>query len=114
MGWAASPAVVQAESSAARADFASDFQAAGSRAVVGSGGASLLDAPGGALIRELEVGENLTALGRSADGLWMAVRTADDTSGWVATVDVLMFGAAQLPVIVGDRVPSGAGSDAPD
>lgn len=86
-------------------------QTDGLLAVVGGSGASLLTAPGGEVVRELPAGANLTAFGRSADALWTAVRTRDETDGWVATTDILMFGAGQLPVLAAGEVLAENGMD---
>ena len=51
-------------------------------AVVRSSGADLYDAPDGAAIQSLARGSALEAIGRTADGAWLKVTTADGVTGW--------------------------------
>lgn len=74
-------------------------QSQGRLAVVGAQGADLHDAPGGAVVESLTAGATLTAIGRTADSLWVVVETAGDGSGWVETKAIVIFGTDQLPVI---------------
>ena len=93
------PVVVEARSLKLSASQSPAQQTSDIRAVVRSGGASLLDAPGGNVVAELPVGDNLTAFGRTADSTWTAVRTSNGVTGWVATGGILMFGGSQLPAM---------------
>ena len=70
----------------------------GKLAVVGAQGTELYDVPGGTAGPSLTPGTTLTAIGRTADSLWIAVVTDDDSNGWVETSTVVIFGAEQLPV----------------
>lgn len=88
LSWAAqlsSPTSVQAQS-------------AGRLAVVGAQGAALYDEPDGTVIESLTAGATLTAVGRTADSLWVVVETDDTGSGWVETKSIVIFGTDQLPV----------------
>lgn len=73
-------------------------QSAGRLAVVGAQGADLYDAPDGSVIESLTAGATLTAIGRTADSLWVVVETDDKGSGWVETKNIVIFGTDQLPV----------------
>lgn len=75
-------------------------QSAGRLAVVGAQGADLYDAPGGTLVESLTAGATLTAVGRTADSLWVVVETDDQGSGWVETKSIVIFGTDQLPVML--------------
>jgi Tol biopolymer transport system component len=81
-------------------------QETGVLAIVGAGEANLYEAPGGDLIRVLPAGTVLTAVGRSSDSLWVLVVTNDDKAGWAETAQVVMFGADQLPVMMGEAAAS--------
>ncbi len=70
----------------------------GKLAVVGAQGTDLYDAPGGTAGESLTPGTTLTAIGRTADSLWIAVVTDDEANGWVETSTIVIFGAEQLPV----------------
>ncbi len=70
----------------------------GKLAVVGAQGTELYDAPGGTAGASLTPGTTLTAIGRTADSLWIAVVTDDESNGWVETSTIVIFGAEQLPV----------------
>ncbi|MDI9547230.1 MAG: SH3 domain-containing protein [Chloroflexota bacterium] len=99
------PRMVHAESQYAlpwAAETSQSAQESGVLAIVGAGEASLYEAPGGELIRVLPAGTVLTAVGRSSDSLWVLVVTNDDKAGWAETAQVVMFGADQLPVMMGE------------
>lgn len=76
-------------------------QNAGRLAVVGAQGSDLHDAPGGAVIESLTAGATLSAVGRTADSLWINVTTDGGNSGWVETNTIVIFGTDQLPVTEG-------------
>ena len=89
-------------------------QGSGVLAIVGAGEASLYEAPGGELIRVLPAGTVLTAVGRSADNLWVLVVTNDDKAGWAEIGQVVMFGIDQLPVMMGEApVTAPVGGETP-
>ncbi len=73
---------------------------AGRLAVVGAQGADLYEAPGGTVMETLRAGATLTAVGRTADSLWVVVITDADQSGWVETKAIVIFGTTQLPVML--------------
>lgn len=73
-------------------------QSQGRLAVVGAQGTDLYDTPDGAVLVSLTPGATLTAVGRTADSLWVVVETDDNTSGWVETKSIVIFGTDQLPV----------------
>jgi len=75
-------------------------QSAGRLAVVGAQGADVYDAPDGTVVESLTAGATLTAVGRTADSLWVVVETDDQTSGWVETQRIVIFGTDQLPVML--------------
>ncbi|MEZ4866858.1 MAG: SH3 domain-containing protein [Caldilineaceae bacterium] len=74
--------------------------AEGRLAVVGAQGATLVETPGGAALETLKAGATLTAVGRTADNLWVVVKTDKNVTGWVATQEIVIFGAEQLPVML--------------
>lgn len=73
-------------------------QSTGRLAVVGAQGADLYDAPDGTVVESLTAGATLTAVGRTADSLWVVVETDDQGNGWVETKSIVIFGTDQLPV----------------
>lgn len=73
-------------------------------AVVGAGGTELVSEPEGAPVRDLSTGTALTVQGRSADSLWLAVRTGDNRTGWVDAGNVVVFNIGSLPVVGEDGV----------
>jgi Tol biopolymer transport system component len=77
-----------------------DQPSAGTLAVVGANGAQLYTAPGGNVTQQLAAGKVLTAVGRSADNLWVVVQDDANLSGWVEVSQVVLFGMEQLPVMV--------------
>ncbi|MCC6458561.1 MAG: PD40 domain-containing protein [Caldilineaceae bacterium] len=81
---------------------------AGTLAIVGAGGAHLYPTPGGESIRELTPGTVLTAIGRSADNLWVVVHNDGDIAGWMEVSEVVLFGIEQLPVMVEGALPAAA------
>ncbi len=68
-------------------------------AVVGSQGATLLDAPGGVAIDNLTTGSIVTGQGRSSDSQWALVTTSSGDAGWVAADELVIFGLDSLPVM---------------
>ncbi len=83
--------------SVAYAQIASDT---GRLAVVGAQGADLYDLPNGTVAQSLRPGATLTAVGRTADSLWVVVLTDAEQSGWVETQSIVIFGTTQLPVML--------------
>jgi Tol biopolymer transport system component len=75
--------------------------AAGSNtvAVVRSSGADLYDAPDGAAIQALARGSALDAIGRTADGAWLKVTTADGVTGWTPAARLVVFAVDDLPAL---------------
>ena len=75
--------------------------AAGSNtvAVVRSSGADLYDAPDGAAIQSLARGSALDAIGRTADGAWLKVTTADGKTGWTPAARLVVFAVENLPAL---------------
>lgn len=63
------------------------------------GGAALLTAPAGSAVVQLPAGAVVTLTGKSADGGWVAVYTADGGSGWLAVNRLTVFGAETLTVV---------------
>jgi uncharacterized protein YraI len=86
----------------------------GKLAIVGAGGAGLYDAPGGEAATSLPAGTVLTAVGRTADSLWVVVYRADGSAGWVEAGQVVLFGVDELPVMIdgGGAAPAGQPVDA--
>lgn len=79
---------------------------AGTLAIVGASGAQLYSAPGGDSLQSLAPGTVLTAVGRSADNLWVVVHNDADLAGWMEVSEVVLFGIEQLPVMIEGTVPS--------
>jgi Tol biopolymer transport system component len=75
--------------------------AAGSNtvAVVRSSGADLYDAPDGGAIQALARGSALEAIGRTADGAWLKVTTADGVTGWTPAARLVVFAVENLPAL---------------
>ncbi len=67
--------------------------------IVGTAGATLLDMPGGASLQTLATSNLLQATGRSEDSTWLYASSADDTTGWVATSQVIAFGLEKLATL---------------
>lgn len=63
------------------------------------GEAALLTAPAGKVVGQLPAGAVVTLTGKSADGGWVAVYTADGGSGWLAVNRLTRFGAETLTVV---------------
>ena len=68
-------------------------------AVVRSTGADLYDAPDGAVIQSLARGSALEAIGRTADGAWLKVTTADGVTGWTPAARLVVFAVENLPAL---------------
>ena len=77
-------------------------QSTGRLAVVGAQGSDLYDAPSGSVLETLTAGATLSAVGRTADSLWINVTTDGGSSGWVETNTIVIFGTDQLPVTEGN------------
>ncbi|MFN8373081.1 MAG: hypothetical protein U0694_09425 [Anaerolineae bacterium] len=83
----------------------SDFVAADA-AVARRNGAQIFTQPDVPTDGYLCWGCAVRAVGRSADGLWLLVLREDDSSVWVAAVDMeAAFDFALLPVVAADTVP---------
>lgn len=80
--------------------------AASQVAVVRSGGADLVAAPGGESVRRLATGTALTVSGRTEDGAWLAAITPQGVRGWVPAANVIAFNVSQLPVVAASAVDS--------
>lgn len=78
--------------------FAAAQQQEGVLAIVGSEGASLYDEPGGFEIATFNAGEELTAVGRTADDSWISVEALNGQSGWTPRDAVVLVGLERLPV----------------
>ena len=61
-------------------------------AVAGAQGADLYDAPDGTVLESLLPGATLTAVGRTAESLWIVVETAEGMTGWVEESAIVIFG----------------------
>ena len=72
----------------------------GTLTIVGANGAKVYASPGGEVIGELPAGTVLTAVGRTADSLWIVVYNDAGTAGWVEVSQVVLFGIEALPVMV--------------
>ncbi len=66
---------------------------------IATGGATLLDAPGGAALQSLPAGTTVTVTGRSANGNYLAAYTGTAVAGWVAAGNLRLFGADDLTVV---------------
>jgi len=71
-------------------------------AIVRARGADLHSTPGGSVAQALAIGASLNATGRSADGNWLYVETAQTARGWVESSRVVIFGANELAVLESD------------
>ena len=78
----------------------------GTLTIVGARGARLYASPGGDLTGELSAGTVLTAVGRTADSLWVVVYNDAGVTGWVEVNEVVLFGIEGLPVMVEGSVPA--------
>jgi len=68
-------------------------------AVVRGGGTDLYRWPNGTVAEALAVGTALHATGQSADGSWLYVETDRAEIGWVASSDIVIFGAEGLATL---------------
>lgn len=77
-------------------------------------GVNMRTAPNASLMKTLAFDEAITVDGRSADGGWVRVSTADGARGWVALSFVVLSGQqfAQLPVVEGGAVQPPASAPA--
>jgi hypothetical protein len=66
---------------------------------IATGGATLLDQPGGQVLLQLPVGEIVTVTGKTADGRYLAVYTNAGDAGWIATRQLALYGADDLMVV---------------
>lgn len=66
---------------------------------IATGGATIVDQPGGKVVATIPSGSTLTVTGRSADGKFLAVYEDDGTAGWVSTGSLQLFGADDLTVV---------------
>lgn len=64
-----------------------------------TGGAALLEQPGGRTVATLPAGEIVTATGKSADGRFVAVYTNAFVVGWVATGQLMLYGVDELEIV---------------
>jgi dipeptidyl aminopeptidase/acylaminoacyl peptidase len=82
-------------------------------AVVRSSGADLYDAPDGAAIQSLARGSALEAIGRTADGAWLKVTTADGKTGWTPAARLVVFAVENLPALSDAQAKPAQSSAAP-
>jgi hypothetical protein len=73
---------------------------------VATGGATIFDQPGGAVVGSLPAGGTITVTGRSQDGAWLAVYTNDAISGWVSAGALRLFGADDLETVTNALSPA--------
>lgn len=66
-------------------------------AIVGATGATLATAPDGHVIGDLTAGQRVDATARTETGDWLFVQSEHGV-GWVAAAELIVFGAATLPV----------------
>lgn len=66
---------------------------------IATGGATLVDQPGGSALTSLPAGGVVTVTGRSADGRWLAAFTEDGTAGWVNASALRLFGDDDLTTV---------------
>jgi hypothetical protein len=66
---------------------------------IATAGATLLEQPGGGVVRHLALGEVATVTGQSADGRYLAAYTNDGATGWVAAGQLTLYGATDLVVV---------------
>jgi uncharacterized protein YgiM (DUF1202 family) len=66
---------------------------------IATGGATILDTPGGSAVGSVPGAGTVTVTGRSADGNWLAVYTDDATSGWVPAGALVIYNAGVLTTV---------------
>ncbi len=66
---------------------------------IATGGAVLVERPGGRALVNLPSGATVTITGKSADQRYVAVYTNDGVAGWVLAGQLLLFGANDLIVV---------------
>ncbi len=66
---------------------------------IATGGATILDEPGGSAVGSVPGAGVVTVTGRSADGSWLAVFTDDATSGWVPAGALVLYNADSLTTV---------------
>jgi hypothetical protein len=64
-----------------------------------TGGAALLEQPGGRSVASLPAGEIVTVTGKSSDDRFVAVYTNAFVVGWVATGQLTLYGADELEIV---------------
>ncbi len=72
---------------------------------IATGGATIYDEPGGAVIGSAPSLGIVNVTGRSADGRWLAMYLENGLSGWVTSGSLRLFGDDDLTVI--DEAPQG-------
>ena len=85
----------------------------GKTAVAGLDGALLMDQPDGSPLQKLAAGEVVTAIGRTPDSQFLWVVTDRQVEGWIQASQLVIFGAASLPVIGGDAATAAASPTTP-
>jgi Tol biopolymer transport system component/uncharacterized protein YraI len=68
------------------------------RAIVGAHSATLLVTPGGESLRSLTPGTLVLVQQRTADSQWVQGETSDESVGWLATEQLILFGLEKLPI----------------
>ncbi len=66
---------------------------------IATGGATILDAPGGRAVSSVPGAGTVTVTGRSADSGWVAVYTDDATAGWVPAGALVIYGGEGLTTV---------------
>jgi uncharacterized protein YraI len=73
---------------------------------ISSGGTLLYHTPGTYILRNLPGGMEVTASGRSADGLWYAVHLENGEAGWVSAIQIRIAGdGSGLPFVDQVQLP---------
>lgn len=75
------------------------LQRTGIVAVTGTSGALLRDTPAGSVTQLLPLAQTLTAVGRNAVSDWIFVALDDESTGWIAAEELVVFGTDRLPVV---------------
>jgi hypothetical protein len=95
---ASAPPVSVPAAPAASVLTASPSESSNALGVIRASGANVVDSPDGNVVETLFLGDEVTALARSADSQWLSVMTPSGKSGWVAASDVIIYDVENLPV----------------
>lgn len=66
---------------------------------IATGGATLLDQPGGSALVGLPAGATVTVTGKAADGRYLAAYVDDGQAGWISASQLTLFGGDDLIVV---------------